>query len=222
MIAGLVFLPVLIVKSQGRNTQSDLFACIATNAPALEDILLALQDDPATVLHDPEQNHTVSSWLLLPVLTKFACLFLKGALLTEGFLLGCKLLCMMPDRFADEKEVWSSFLRSAVTWQTVGEETSALNMVWVRMDPYASGALTNWYFALIAQGTGLTPRTAYTANTHAALAYAAIAHAANAQAAPAQAAPAHAANAHAATAHEASPHDLPVPLLAPGNDSNGE
>jgi hypothetical protein len=97
-----------------------------------------------------------------------------------------------------------------------------LNTTWVRKDPYASGMLTNWYFALIAQVTGPSPRTAYVANVHAPPAYAANAHAANAQAAPAQVAPAHAANAHAATAHMASPHALPVHLLAPGIFGDGE
>jgi hypothetical protein len=97
MISGLVIPPLLVIKSQGRNTQSDLFACIATNAPTLEDVLNTFQADPATVLHNLEPNHTISSWSLLPVLAKFACLFLKGLPLTEGFLLGCELLQMMPD-----------------------------------------------------------------------------------------------------------------------------
>jgi hypothetical protein len=90
MIAGSVIPPVLVIKSQGRNTQSDLFARIATNAPALDDILTAIQTDPTTALHDPEPTHTVSSWSLLPVPAKFACLFLKGMTLMEGFLLGCE------------------------------------------------------------------------------------------------------------------------------------
>jgi hypothetical protein len=88
-------------------------------------------------------------------------------------------------------------------------------MMWVRKDPYTSGALTNWYFALIAQVTGPNPRTAYAAN-------AAPAYAANAYAANVQAAPAHAAHAHAAAAYAASPHAPHVPLLAPGIDGDGE
>jgi hypothetical protein len=202
MIAGSVIPPLLVIKAQGRSTQSDLFARIATNAPTLEDVLNAFQADPTTILRDPEPNHTISSWSLLPVPAKFACLFLKGLSLTEGFLLGCALLQMMPDQFANEKEEWSNFLRSAATWRTIGEETSALTTTWVCKDPYVNGALTNWYFALLAQVTGPSPRTA--------------------QAAPAQAAPAYAANAHAAMAHAASPHVPPVPLLGPGVDGDGQ
>jgi hypothetical protein len=36
----------LIIKAQGRNTQSDLFAHIATNAASLDNILLAFQANP--------------------------------------------------------------------------------------------------------------------------------------------------------------------------------
>jgi hypothetical protein len=50
---------MLIIKSQGHNTQSDLFACIATNAPTMDVILAVVQADPTTVLHDPEPHHTI-------------------------------------------------------------------------------------------------------------------------------------------------------------------
>jgi hypothetical protein len=146
---------------------------------------------------------------VLPVPAKFACLFLKGLSLIEGFVLGCELLHLTPDRFAEEKELWAGYLRSAVTKRAIGDATSALGTVWVRKDPYSSGALTNWYFSLISQVIGPSFTTAYAANAHAAPAYAAPAYAANPNAAPAYAAnalqaPAYAANAfdaHAATAH---------------------
>jgi hypothetical protein len=123
---------------------------------------------------------------------KFACLFLKGLSLIEGFVLGCELLHLTLDRFAEEKELWAGFLWSAVTKRAAGDATSALDTVWMWKDPYANGALTNWYFSLIAQ-----------APAYAALAYAANTNAAPAHAAPAPLAPAYAANAldvHAATA----------------------
>jgi hypothetical protein len=99
-------------------------------------------------LHDPEPVHTISSWAVLPIPGRFACLFMKGLSLIEGFVLGCKLLHLTPDRFAEEKELWVGFFRSAVTRRTVGDDTSALTTAWVRKDPYSSIALTNWYFAL--------------------------------------------------------------------------
>jgi hypothetical protein len=81
-------------------------------------------------------------------------MFLKGLSLIEGFVLGCELLHLTPDRFAEEKELWAGFLRSAITKRAVGDATSALDTVWMRKDPYANGALTNWYFSLIAQVIG--------------------------------------------------------------------
>jgi hypothetical protein len=93
--------PSLVIKAQGRNTQSDLFACIATNAGPLDEILHAFHADPTAVPHSPAPAHTISSWSVLPVPAKFACLFLKGLLLIEGFVLGCELLHLTPDRFAE-------------------------------------------------------------------------------------------------------------------------
>jgi hypothetical protein len=110
MIAGSVVPPTLVIKSQGQNTQSDLFARIATNAPELDVIAAAVQADPTTVLHDLEPHHTVSSWAVLPMPEKFACLFMQGRTITDGFRLGCELLHLMPDRFVAEKGVWTRFL----------------------------------------------------------------------------------------------------------------
>jgi hypothetical protein len=134
LIAGQVVPPGLIIKAQGQNIQSDLFARIATNAVPLDAILLAFQADPTVALHDPEPAHTISSWAVLPIPGRFACLFMKGLSLIEGFVLGCKLLHLTPDRFAEEKELWAGFLRSAVTRRTVGEDTSALLGVGDRSD----------------------------------------------------------------------------------------
>jgi hypothetical protein len=153
MIAGSVVPPTLVIKSQGQNTQSDLFARIATNAPELDVIAAAVQADPTTVMHDPEPHHTVSSWVVLPMAEKFACLFMQGRTITDGFRLGCELLHLMPDRFMAEKGVWTRFLRSSVTRRAVGDDTSALATSWVRKDQYMSSALTNWYYALISQVT---------------------------------------------------------------------
>jgi hypothetical protein len=218
MIAGSVVPPTLVVKSQGRNTQSDLLARIAANAPELDVITAAVQADPATVMHDPEPHHTVSSWVVLPMLEKFACLFMQGQTITDGFRLGCELLHLMPDQFMAEKGVWARFLRSLVTRRAVGDDTSALATSWVRKDPFMSGALTNWYYALIAQVASPPSRNAYAASAHAAPAHAAIAHAAPAHAAPAYAAPAHAAQAQAATAHAANFDAAFAPPLVTGPD----
>jgi hypothetical protein len=221
LIAGQVVPPPpgLIIKAQGQNTQSDLFARIATNAAPLDAILLAFQADPTVALHDLEPAHTISSWAVLPIPGRFTCLFMKGLPLIEGFVLGCKLLHLTPDRFAEEKELWAGFLRSAVTRRTVGDDTSALTTVWVRKDLYSSVGLTNWYFALVSHVTGPSHSTAYAANAHAAPAYAAPAHSAPAYAAQAHAAnhivatayvanapPAQVATAHAATAYAANAH----------------
>jgi hypothetical protein len=130
LIAGQVVPPRLIIKSQGRNTQSDLFARIATNTASLDDIFLAFQADPTVALHDPEPVYTISSWAVLPVPRQFVCLFMKGLSLIEGFVLGCELLHLTPDRFAEEKELWAGFLRSAVTRRAVGDDTSALSTRW--------------------------------------------------------------------------------------------
>jgi hypothetical protein len=148
MIAGSIVPPMLVIKSQGRNTQSDLFARITTNALYLDVILAAVQADHTAVMHDPEPHHTVSSWAVLPVLEKFACLFMQGRMLTDGFRLGCEILHLMPDRFMAEKEVWTHFLQSSVTRRAIGDNTSALTTSWVQKDPFASSVLTNWYFAL--------------------------------------------------------------------------
>jgi hypothetical protein len=231
LIAGSIVPPMLVIKSQGRNTQSDLFARIATNAPTMGVVLAAFQADPMMTLHDPEPHHTISSWAVLPIPEKFACLFMKGLSLTEGFRLGCELLRLVPDRFAAEKGIWAGFLRSSVTRRALGDDTSALTTGWVRKDPYASVALTNWYFALVAQVASPFPRNAYAAtnqgipahaaNAYAAPAYAAPAHAAPAHAAPAYAAPAQAANAHAAMAHAADFHAAPAPPVAPAVEEEG-
>jgi hypothetical protein len=218
VIAGQVVPPGLIIKSQGWNTQSDLFARTATNAASLDDILLAFQADPTVALHDPEPIHTISSWTVLPVPGRFACLFMKGLSLIEGFVLGCELLHLIPDRFAGEKELWARFLRSAVTRRAVGDDTSALSTGWTRKDLYSSAGLTNWYFSLISHVMGPTTTIAYAANAHAAPAYAAHAHAAPSYAAHAYAAnhimaPAHAANAPAAQA--ATAHAAPAYALMP-------
>jgi hypothetical protein len=216
LIAGSIVPPMLIIKSQGRNTQSDLFARIATNAPTMDVVLAAVQADPTTVLHDPEPHHMISSWAVLPMPERFACLFMKGLSLTKGFRIGCELLYLVPDCFAAEKEIWARFLRLAVTRRALSDNTSALTTGWLRKDPYASGALTNWYFALVAQVASPIPRNAYAATNQGTLAHAANAHAAPAYAtpAPAYAAPAQAANAHAAMAHAADFHAAPAPPLA--------
>jgi hypothetical protein len=77
--------------------------------------------------------------------------------LDEGFTLGGQILDMIPDRFGEEKRVWSDFMRAAVTRRDVGVELSAVATVWIRKDPFANGALTDWFLSLIAQVTTPLP-----------------------------------------------------------------
>jgi hypothetical protein len=124
---------------------------------------------------------------------------MKGLSLIEGFVLGCELLHLIPDRFADEKELWAGFLRSAVMRRAVGDDMSVLGTRWTRKDLYSSAGLTNWYFSLISHVMGPMMTIAYAASAHVAPAYVAPAHAA-----PAYAAHAYAANHITATAHVAN------------------
>jgi hypothetical protein len=61
LVTGSVIPPSLVIKAQGRNTQSDLFARIATNARPLDEILHAFHADPTAVPHNPAPAHTISS-----------------------------------------------------------------------------------------------------------------------------------------------------------------
>jgi hypothetical protein len=144
MIAGSTVPPGLLIKAMGRNTQSDLFTKVDVHAPSLEELRAAAQAHPGESLFDQDANQTVTSWPVLPIQAKLACLFMKGVPLREGFALGCQILDIIPDRFDEERRVWMDFLQAAVTRREADVEISAVAMAWIHKDPLANAALTDW------------------------------------------------------------------------------
>jgi hypothetical protein len=92
MIAWSTVHPGMLIKALGQNTQSDLFTKVEVQAPSLEHLCAAFQAQPGGSLQDGDGMQTLTSWLLLPVHAKLACLFMKGLPVGEGFMLGCQVL----------------------------------------------------------------------------------------------------------------------------------
>jgi hypothetical protein len=98
VVAGSTVPPGLLIKALGRNTQSDLFAKVEVQAPGLDKLCAATEAQPEEQLHDQDANQAVTTWLMLPVHLKLACLYMKGLELSEGFVLGCQILDLIQIR----------------------------------------------------------------------------------------------------------------------------